>query len=106
LVFYRRRKVRHISPIAKDNLKKIFEERQNHLETHAGISILAPKGKMKATRFCRLISTLSQMAAPVATTYCKSPQDICPPPQIAILLHRRTEQTTSERQDKKVSITI
>jgi hypothetical protein len=59
-----------------------------------------------ATRFCCLVSGLSQIAARVVTTSGESLRNICESSKTVVALHRQSDKTTSERQDKTVSITI
>jgi hypothetical protein len=54
-----------------------------------------------ATRPHHFVADLSQIAAGVATTSGKSLHNFCVSPKTDIPLHRQSEQTTSERQDKK-----
>ena len=53
---------------------------------------------MLATRFSSLISALSQITAPVATTSGKSPANISPSPKTAVPLRCDSEITSSKGQ--------
>ena len=53
---------------------------------------------MLATRFSSLISALSQITAPVATTSGKSPANISPSPKTAVTLRCDSEITSSKGQ--------
>ena len=55
-----------------------------------------------ATRFSRLVSALSQMAAPVATTSGKSPANISPSPKPAVPLRCDSEQYMYNNKNFKI----
>jgi hypothetical protein len=51
-----------------------------------------------ATRFCPIVSALSQISAPVATIRRKYGENLWNLPEIVVSLQCQSEQTTSERQ--------
>jgi len=59
---------------------------------------------MFATRFCCLVSVLSQSSAPVATTFGKNQQAICPPPKTALPLPTQTSNNACHCKTRSLTI--
>ena len=55
------------------------------------------RARMFATRFCRLVSVLSQSSAPVATTSGQKSVNVCPPPKNALPLPLQTRSLTIKK---------
>ncbi len=55
-----------------------------------------------ATRFCRLVSPLSQIPAPVATTSVESPRNVCESPKTAVSLRCDSEQYMYNNKNFKI----
>ena len=55
-----------------------------------------------ATRFCRLVSPLSQIPAPVATTSVESLRNVCESPKTAVSLRCDSEQYMYNNKNFKI----
>ena len=62
------------------------------------------RARMFATRFCRLVSVLSQSSAPVATTSGQKSVNVCPPPKNALPLPTQTSNNACHCKTRSLTI--
>ena len=69
-----------------------------------GLSAGDERARMFATRFCCLVSVLSQSSAPVATTSGKKSVNVCPPPKNALPLPTQTSNNACHCKTRSLTI--
>ena len=98
-------------------ITKLFPENNQSEKTHPlsdlegsegviGLSAGDERARMFATRFCRLVSVLSQSSSVVATTSGQKSVNVCPPPKNALPLPTQTSNNACHCKTRSLTIKI